>query len=153
MNPKMINMVVKGQTVGVTPDGKIFGKRKELKQRIGANGYPVVSLGVQGRRGWNVHRLVALAYLPNPERLETVNHIDNNKLNNHHTNLEWCSRERNVKLAQDGPVIAKSLDNIGFGVYYPCQADAGRDGFTQPNISKCVNGERPSHKGFKWEKI
>lgn len=150
---KILYIDIRGQTVGVTEDGRIYGKRKELKQRLDQKGYPTVSLGVSGRSGWKVHRLVALAHIPNPEVYETINHINADKTNNHYTNLEWCSRARNVKLAQDGPVVAKSLSNPGFGFYYPCQADAHREGFQQPNISKCVTGERHSHKGFKWEKV
>ena len=149
---KIVQMVVKGQAVGVSEDGRIFGKRKELKQRMCADGYPTVSVGVTKRRGWKVHKLVALAHVPNPDCLETVNHVDNDKTNNHCTNLEWCTRVRNVKLAQDEPVIAKSLSINGFGLWFPCQSEAGRSGFTQANISKCVNGERPNHKGYKWEK-
>lgn len=153
MGKSVAKIVVKGQAIDVTEDGRIFGKRKELKQRLDSDGYPTVTVGVKGRRGWKVHRLVALTYIPNPEYLETVNHKDDNKLNNHYTNLEWCTRVRNVKLAQDEPVVAKCMFGSGFGYYYPSQAAAHRDGFTQANISKCVNGERPSHKGYNWSKV
>jgi hypothetical protein len=44
-----------------------------------------------------VHRLVAMAFIPNPDKLEIVNHIDGNKLNNSVGNLEWVSRGGNGK--------------------------------------------------------
>lgn len=44
-----------------------------------------------------VHRLVAQYFLPNPDNLKEVNHIDGNKDNNHVSNLEWCTRSHNVK--------------------------------------------------------
>lgn len=47
----------------------------------------------------NVHRLVALAWHPNPEQLPQINHIDGNKLNNAPGNLEWCSASANVRHA------------------------------------------------------
>jgi len=45
---------------------------------------------------FNVHRLVALAHIPNPEGYKKVNHINLDKTNNHVWNLEWCSQEQNI---------------------------------------------------------
>lgn len=44
-----------------------------------------------------IHRLVALTFIPNTENKPEVNHIDNNPLNNHVKNLEWCTRSENVR--------------------------------------------------------
>jgi len=63
--------------------------------------YNQVKLSNGGKPEYSlVHRLVAEAFIPNPENKPFVNHIDNNGLNNNHTNLEWCTQSENLKHAQ-----------------------------------------------------
>lgn len=68
------------------------------KQRLSDRGYPEVFLE---KKTWRVHRLVALAFVPNPENLPTVNHIDRVKANNAKTNLEWASNLDNHRHSAD----------------------------------------------------
>lgn len=73
------------------------GKILKLTDKNGA--YFTIILqgkGVQ-KRTTRIHRLVAEAFLPNPENLPQVNHIDGNKQNNNVNNLEWCTASYNVK--------------------------------------------------------
>ena len=73
---------------------------KELKPRIDKYGYYKVLLSYNGIvKEKSVHRLLAFAYLPNPENKCDVNHIDGNKSNNNLSNLEWATRSENVKHA------------------------------------------------------
>ena len=57
-----------------------------------SNGYLFAHIRINGkRRSYLVHRLVASAFLPNPQNLPQVNHKDENKTNNRVDNLEWCT--------------------------------------------------------------
>lgn len=82
--------------------GNVYSKRthKMLKPFITGKGYLKVNLNVGGKRiHCRVHRLVAQAFIPNPQNKPQVNHIDGNKLNNSFTNLEWCTNQENVSKA------------------------------------------------------
>lgn len=72
-----------------------------LSKQIGNNGYLHVGLtDINGiRKNYDVHRLVATAFINNADRLEQVNHIDGNKENNNYLNLEWVTRGENMKHA------------------------------------------------------
>lgn len=68
---------------------------KILSDRISC-GYKHVLLYKRGiTKDFRVHRLVAKAFIPNPDELPEVNHIDGNKINNTVENLEWCTPSQN----------------------------------------------------------
>lgn len=78
--------------------GAVFSFDKELVQSFNSSGYRTADLKIDGERRWKhclVHRLVALAFVPNPEGFPEVNHMDENKLNNRSSNLEWCTHAYN----------------------------------------------------------
>lgn len=78
--------------------GRIFGGQY-LNSKLDRYGYPIVSLCTTNRKAkmCTIHRLVAQAFVPNPENKKTVNHIDGNKENNNVSNLEWCTNMENTQ--------------------------------------------------------
>lgn len=73
------------------------------------NWYMSIRLGGRKGRGYKVHRLVALTYIPNPFNLAEVNHKNGNKMDNRVENLEWCTREQNLYHARTLGLTPKQL--------------------------------------------
>lgn len=76
---------------------KTFRKEKILKPQNIGKGYLFVGLSKEGiRKLFLVHRLVAQAFLPNPDNLPQCNHLDENKHNNCVNNLSWLTSKENI---------------------------------------------------------
>lgn len=87
-------------------DNKRFGKGKILKFTI-VNYYKTfIVKGI----AYSVHKIVALYFIPNPNNLPQINHIDGNKANNDISNLEWCTAGENIKHA-----LSTGLRKSGYG--------------------------------------
>ena len=95
----------------VNENGEILSRHsgKILKSRVDQRGYPVVALRHnKQRRCLSVHRVVAMAFVPNQNEYPQVNHKDENKLNNNADNLEWCTAKQNSNF---GTRTARSAKN------------------------------------------
>ena len=80
--------------------GRGVGEAPLRKMAPGENGYGYLRVGLyaNGKQYWKqVHRLVAEAFIPNPNHLPQVNHIDGNRKNNFVENLEWCTNQENIR--------------------------------------------------------
>lgn len=102
---KEIWKVIEGfEDYEISNTGKVkshkHGREKILKERISHDGYVWYNLCKNGKQHTKrANRLVADAFIPNPENKPTVNHIDGNKLNNSSDNLEWATREEQMQHA------------------------------------------------------
>ena len=137
-----------------------FGKEIILKQHINIKGgYYYVCLLKNGKhKNYYVHRLVAQAFIDNPNNLPEVNHKDECKTNNVVSNLEWCDRKYNhnygtinerISQSQSKPVLQYDL-NGNLIKEWKSINECGRNGFNQGDICKCCNGKRKTAKGFIW---
>ncbi len=89
---------VENQNYEVSNKGNVRRGVKVLKGRMVGNEYLGVALCENGKsKNFRIHRLVANAFLPNPEGKPIVDHIDNIRTNNVCTNLRWCTTEENSR--------------------------------------------------------
>lgn len=140
---------------------KGFNIEKLLKPILQTNGYLYVQLYKDGNpRIYRVHRLVAEAFIPNPDNLSEVNHINENKTDNRVGNLEFCSHQYNCNY---GTGIQRSVEKRSKTVYqytmdgelvkeYPSVNEAARqNSYDRSNITNCCNGKRKTAHGYKWK--
>lgn len=84
-----------------------------LKQFPNIKKYLYVNLQKDKKHfGRQVHRLVAMAFIPNPDNLPQINHKDENKQNNHIDNLEWCTNEYNARYGSRPERVSKTLKGV-----------------------------------------
>lgn len=130
-----------------------------------------VKLSKQGQRTHiSVHRLVALSFIPNPEKKPQVNHKDANKGNNHVSNLEWATSKENIRHSIDNglQVMPKGIDNpcskqirqlsiLGEVIREWGSINEARRvmGFNSVGIINCCKKEKRYNTayGYKWEYV
>ena len=143
----------------VSDDGVIRNKesKKILKTFINDKGYEIVSLWLNGKdKKFRVHRLVADAFISNPENKAQINHIDGNKLNNRADNLEWSTHSENImhRYYSLRLGLMRKVRCIETGLVYKSQKQAERlTGINAANISSCCT-HRPKYitaGGYHWE--
>lgn len=94
----------------ISNTGLVRGKNGIRKLLLSHDGYQYVKLCNRGQeKKMKVHRLVALAFIPNPLGLPEINHKDENKQNNNVCNLEWCDRKYNNNYGQRNIIAGKSI--------------------------------------------
>lgn len=129
-----------------------FGKERILKPRKTNIGYLQVWLYKDVRKKcYMVHVLVANAFLPNPDNLPEVNHINEIKTDNRVDNLEWCSRIYNIRYSQAVAVNQFTLDGR-FIRRWDCIMEVQYQlGFDGSSICKCCQGKLKLAYGFIWK--
>ena len=134
-------------------------KTGRIRKPVNRNGYCGYELSACNiRKMFSAHRLVALAFISNPNNLSEVNHIDGNKHNNHVSNLEWCDRQYNEYHAvEEGlckyakPVIATNIDT-GEVLEFPSMKQCAEyfNAYKRA-IEAVLQGRRKTHKRHRFE--
>lgn len=142
----------------VNQNGDVYNKHGvKLKPSVQRNGYLIVSLSnekVKHKR-FLVHRLVAQAFIPNPNGLPQVNHIDKNKQNNCVDNLEWCTPLENLNHSKVIEKASKAkltkVKCITTGKVYNSFKEIEETlGLPHSNLVACCNGKRKTCGGMEW---
>ena len=119
----------------------------------------------RNRKSITAHRIVATAFIPNPNNYPDIDHIDGNPLNNNVHNLRWCNQVMNM----NNPITRKRLSNSKTGKLdtkksmpvvrigndgmietFPSVMEAYRNGYNHSSILKCCKHKMHTHKGCKW---
>ena len=127
------------------------GKEKIMKPHDNGKGYLRVELCKEGKgKQCRINRLVAQAFLENPDNLPEVNHKDEDKANNCVENLEWCTSQYNMEYSFAKAIIG--IDKVsGLIVEFPSLMEAERQtGISNKYICDCLKGRRNSAGGFYW---
>ena len=113
------------------------------------------------RKNLLLHRIIATAFIDNPEEKPQINHIDENKLNNDLSNLEWCTERENAihgtrtkRIAEkrSQKVIQLDLNDNILNEFESMRQAERETGIKASGISACCNGKRKSAGRFKWRR-
>jgi hypothetical protein len=128
-------------------------------------GYSHVKVrGLDGKRSMAIHRLVAEAFIPNPDGLREIDHIDRDKQNNQVSNLRWCTRRENMANIEGKkglvPILAYPPDG-GDPLRFECLRDAAKciaeligENYWPQGISNVLNNPKYTHyKKWRFEKL
>lgn len=149
----------------VSTEGNVRNKtsgRLLKPQAFGATGYKQVSLKIQETNKFQkryIHRLVAQAFIENPENKREVNHIDGNKLNNSLSNLEWVtSSENQIKRHEQGNIQTSNrkvgrfdIDGNLLEEYESIISAARAMGVQRGAIDSAIYKRHKTSCGFIWD--
>lgn len=152
-------------------DGRVrkYPPRLLLCDKRNKDGYKV-SILTKGNKTKYVftHRIVAIAFIPNPQNYPIVEHLDCNKDNCRVSNLRWCDQRtnmnnprtilncKNVIRKRNDPKVSTPVAKIKNGEIikvYPSMKEAQRDGFSQARIWLVCNKKAHTHAGFFWRYV
>lgn len=144
-------------------------KEKVLKPSIGTCGYyqyPLTHNGV--KKTILIHREVAKAFVDNPNELYEINHKDEDRLNNHFENLEWCERKynnlyndrkkREIETQINTHPSRKGVEQVDengniIGTYQSERDAERKTNIPHNNICDCIKGKRKSAGGYYWRLV
>ena len=160
MEERIVEMY--GATISAFEDGSVWIHRGSRNKRRFGNttdkGYKSVLIRDNGvERTVFVHRIIATAFIPNPENKPQVNHKNGIKTDNRPSNLEWCTNQENCLhkvniLKHHGrrtPVVCVESGEVFDSILEA----ATQKNTSRANIHECLRGNRKTAGGYTWERI
>jgi hypothetical protein len=149
-------------------NGYRITKEKYLKIQTNKYGYNYILLAdiFGNRKHYFIHQLVTKTFLQNPNNYISINHKDENKTNNHYSNLEWCTvRHNNLynnrqekinkklqnTLKTRKPVLQFDLNNNLIQEFQSINEACRKLGIFKYPLSKCCNNKKLTYKGYFWK--
>lgn len=135
---------------------KEWGSNRILKYATDKEGYLQVALSSNGKsHTFKVHRLVSIAFIPNPKNLPQINHKNEIKSDNRVDNLEWCSPSYNVNYGTRNEKQFKKIEQLNKGGKIVKEWNSIKEASDSLNIDashivKCCKGKIKTAYGFVW---
>lgn len=160
--PEVIQCPAPFSHYAVSQYGMVYSRKfnRPLLQRVNNCGYKAVHLVQDDNKALftGVHRLVALSFCDNKWGFKEVSHIDDNKLNNNASNLEWITRKDNLNKAHrqklmktaggHGRSVRKVNDDGSFQEYKSIKSAAEANGLSNSSVSGSASGNLKLNKPF-----
>lgn len=139
--------------------GLQFKKGQLLRQKKNNRGYKIIILTkYHKQKTFTIHRLVAMAFIPNPQQLPEINHIDCDKTNNRVENLEWCDRNQNLNHGERKKLHDKAVskavcqyDLEGNFIHEWSSIAEAQNELKIGNISNACSGKYKKAGGYIWK--
>lgn len=123
-----------------------------LSQKEDKRGYLTVTLRENGKsKRVSVHRLVAKAFVENPNNCDTVNHKDENKKNNKRNNLEWVTGANNTAYSSSRPIRQYEIWGKPIRKWINATQASKELGIPAYGITNCCKGLTRTYKGYVWK--
>ena len=135
-----------------------FNRILNMKLSLNNKGYYIIKFRKKGKQvAYLVHRLVAKAFIPNPNKYPCINHKDENPQNNNVNNLEWCTYKQNNNYGKHNENLRKTksimpIICVELNKEFISQHEASRKlKINQTSIWQCLHGNYKTAGGYHWK--